>query len=43
MLVFSLFLLCNTEQVFQRLVPHSSVAEGGPYCLAIHTVYPGIT
>lgn len=42
-LVFSLFLLCNSEQVFQRLIPHSSVTEGGPRCLAIGTIYPGDT
>lgn len=43
MLIFSLFLLCNTKKVFQRLVPRSSVTEGGPCCLAIRTVYPGDT
>lgn len=43
LLVFSLFLLCNPKRVFQRLVPHSSVTEGGPCCLAICTIYPGDT
>lgn len=42
MLVFSL-LLCNTKEVFQRLVPHSHVTEGGPRCLEIRTIYPGDT